>query len=76
MATKTLNLTTAPICTCGSREFETSAGGRTPQGRAEYQLICRQCKAPVSVGKSTYALYQYLSGHKPSASFLKLFDLG
>ncbi len=70
------SFTSGPTCKCGSRDFETVFSGRNPNGRAEYRLACRRCRSVVPVEKSTYALYRYLNTHKPSESFLKLFDLG
>jgi len=74
MAPKTLasNL----ICRCGSKDFETLAVTRNSIGRTEYRVACRACRNIVTVGKSTYALYRYVSTKQPSPSFLKLFDLG
>jgi hypothetical protein len=70
------NLTPNLICKCGCRDFDTAFGGRNNLGRYEYRLACRRCQTVVQVKKSTYALYRYLNNHQPSASFLKLFDLG
>lgn len=64
------------ICKCGSKDFETASCGRNHLGRQEYRLICRRCHATVQVGKTTFALYHYVSNCRPSEPFLKLFDLG
>jgi hypothetical protein len=65
-----------PECQCGCKDFEVHSSNRTIAGRYEYQLACRKCKSTLAVGKSTYALFNYLHGNRHvSDQFLKLYDL-
>jgi hypothetical protein len=64
------------LCTCGCRDFAVAARTRSSAGRLEHHLCCKSCGQLIAVDKSTFALYNYLEQRRPSAEFLRLFDLG
>jgi hypothetical protein len=65
-----------PICECGSKDFAALDRSRNRVGRMEFHLTCQKCKQTIKVGKSTFALFNYLNNRKPSDEFLKIYDLG